>query len=196
MHAPVSSRPTRTAQRLAGFRNARKRLFKGIEAVLFGLVLLLLLLVCLQVTSRYLIQMSLSWTEETARIALLWTVMLGAAVAMERREHYAITVLSDRLRPPVDRMVALAVNLIGIVFLAALCIYGVKYADSGMRSSYVSLGIPRGWIYLALPIGSVLMTVSLVFQSIEMFHAPSRQEGGGAELTGAGPAPQEPFSKI
>ncbi len=200
MHGPESSSPTQTATALwlADFGTVRKRFFKGIEAAVFGLVLFLLILVCLQVVSRYLIQMSLSWTEETARIALLWTVMLGAAVAMERREHYAITVVSDRLRPPVDRIVALAVNVIGIVFLVALCVYGIKYADSGMRSSYVSLGIPRGWIYLALPIGGVLMTVSLVFQSIEMFYAPNRQDGSGVALPGTATttAPQEPSSKI
>ena len=62
---------------IAGLRAARARFFQGLEAVLFVLVLTLLALVILQVFTRYVLQSSLPWTEEVARMVLVWLVMIG-----------------------------------------------------------------------------------------------------------------------
>lgn len=185
----VAERSGRDATVAIAIKSLRRSFFKGIEAAVFGLVLGLLCLILLQVTARYLLHISLPWTEEMARIALLWTVMFGAAVAMERREHYAITIVSHQLRPPVDWIVTLAANLIGLIFLIIFCIYGLKFAETGMRASYVSLGIPRGWVYVALPVGGALMSFSLISQSVETFlfrNRPLNQTGAGSVDGNAG----------
>lgn len=153
---------------LTALRTLRKRAFKGVEAILFVCVVALLGLVFLQVLSRYALQISLPWTEEAARVSLLWTVMLGAAIAMERREHYAITVVSDLLPQLPARVVGLLANAIALVFLVVFCALGIRYAGMGMRASYIALGIPRGWVYLALPTGSFLIACSLIMQSLEI----------------------------
>ena len=65
----------------------RRKFFAAVEAVLFVLTASLLILIALQVFTRYVLQASVPWTEEMARMVLVWAVMLGAAVAMERNEH-------------------------------------------------------------------------------------------------------------
>lgn len=159
----------------------RKRLFAILEAITFVLVLVLLVLIALQVFTRYVLHAALPWTEEVARMVLVWMVMLGAAIAMERKEHYAIAVLSSHFRGALRLWVLIATNLMGIVFLVVLVHYGMQYMLVNMKTIYVSTAVSRGWIYLAMPVGAVLMTASLIMQSIEAwFDGDAARDGPDA----------------
>ncbi len=68
----------------AAIRAARKNVVSLLEGFLFSMVLTLLTLVLLQVFTRYVMQLAIPWTEEVARIVLVWTVMLGATIAADR----------------------------------------------------------------------------------------------------------------
>lgn len=152
---------------VAVLKDWRRQFFSGVEAVLFLLVLSLLVLIALQVFTRYVLQASLPWTEEVARMVLVWAVMLGAAVAMERNEHYAITVLSARFRGAIRMSVLIATNILGLMFLVVLIRYGTEYMSANMKTVYVSTQVSRGWIYLAMPVGATIMGLSLILHSIE-----------------------------
>jgi TRAP-type C4-dicarboxylate transport system permease small subunit len=158
-------------------KRTRRRFFGALEAVLFVLMLALLALISLQVFTRYVLNIGLPWTEEVARMVLVWTVMIGAAIAMDRNEHYAITFIADRLKGVPRLVVLLLVNVIGLVFLFVLVRHGMNYVSSSMTTVYVSTQVARGWIYLALPVGAAIMMVSLVLNSIEAWHSHRRQGG-------------------
>lgn len=152
---------------LASLARWRRRAFAGIEAILFVHVVALLLLILLQVFTRYVMQAGLTWTEEVARMILVWTVMLGAAVAMERNEHYMITVLSARFQGAFRTWVLVVTNVLGLVFLVALVYYGSLYMAANMKVTFVATGVSRGWVYMALPVGAAIMACSLLSHSIE-----------------------------
>lgn len=173
---------------LAAAARWRQRFFLGTEVALFVLVLLLLALVLLQVFTRYVMDMGLPWTEEVARMVLVWTVMLGAAIAMDRKQHYVIAVLSDHFRGWLRFGVLVATNVMGIVFLVALVRYGADYMAANMRTTYVSTQFSRGWVYLSLPVGSAMMIASLIVQSFEAWF--ERGEG----VPSAAEADNEPGS--
>lgn len=156
-----------TPRWIAGLADGRRRFFAVLEALLFVHVIVLLALILLQVFTRYVMHAALPWTEEVARMVLVWTVMLGAAIAMERKEHYAITVLSARFRGPLRFWVLIVTNVLGVVFLVALVRYGAEYMSANMRTTYVSTQVSRGWVYLSLPVGAVIMVMSLALHSIE-----------------------------
>jgi len=146
---------------------ARRVLFQGLEFVVFVLVIAILTLVATQVFTRYVLHIPVNWLEEAARMSLVWLVMIGAAVAAERKEHYLIDIIL-RILPARLALVTLTLtNILGIAFLVVLAVTGYAYFRSGMSATYVSLNVPRGYIYAAIPIGSVLMIFSLLSQSIE-----------------------------
>ena len=158
---------------LLALKKWRGRFFAGMEAILFLLVLSLLVLIALQVFTRYVMHAALPWTEEVARMALVWTVMIGAAVAMERNEHYAITLLSMRFRGTTRAAVLIATNIIGLVFLFVLVRYGAAYMAANMKTVYVSTQMSRGWVYLAMPVGATIMGLSLTLHTIEAWFGRS-----------------------
>jgi TRAP-type transport system small permease protein len=166
---------------LAATARWRQRFFAGVEAIVFVAVIVLLALVLLQVFTRYVINAALPWTEEIARMVLVWTVMLGAAIAMDRKQHYVITILSDHFRGWLRLAVLVATNLLGIVFLFVLVRYGADYMAANMRTTYVSTQVSRGWVYLALPVGSAMMIASLMLQSLEAWFERSAPVQTAAE---------------
>lgn len=145
----------------------RRRFFSAVEAALFVHVVALLVLIVLQVFTRYVLQVGVTWTEEVARMILVWTVMLGAAIAMERNEHYVITVFSLRFGRATRLWLLVVTNVLGLVFLVALVRYGSLYMAANLKTSYVATGVSRGWVYLALPVGAAIMAGSLLLHSIE-----------------------------
>lgn len=155
----------------------RRRLFKTLEAVLFTLVLSLLLLTVLQVFTRYVLHNSLPWTEEVARIALVWTVMVGAAIAADRREHYAITFISDHFRKGFKFAVVVFVNIMGLLFLLVLMKYGIDYVLRNMNTVYIATQVTKGFVLIALPTGAAIMAFSLIMHTLEAisFHAAGRE---------------------
>jgi TRAP-type C4-dicarboxylate transport system permease small subunit len=166
MH-PTRKEPPVSENSLAGLRAARARFFQGLEAVLFVMVLTLLALVILQVFTRYVLQSSLPWTEEVARMVLVWLVMIGAAIATERKEQYAIKFIFERLRGRTRLAVLLLTHLLGIAFLLALMVYGAEYVRTNMQTVYVSTQLSKSYVYVAVPIGAAIMMATLVFHAIE-----------------------------
>lgn len=163
-----------------GLRAARVRFFQALEAVLFVLVLGLLALVILQVVTRYVLHTSVPWTEEAARMVLVWLVMIGASIAAERKEQYAISFIFDRLRGSARLAMLLFTNLLGLAFLLVLVFYGVEYVRTNLTTVYVATQIPKGYIYAAVPVGAAIMMGSLVAQSVEAWLARDAQPASPA----------------
>jgi TRAP-type C4-dicarboxylate transport system permease small subunit len=52
--------------------------------------------VFLQVIARYILLVSIDWTEEVARFAFIWMVFVGIAITERQRAHFRITFLVER----------------------------------------------------------------------------------------------------
>lgn len=151
----------------------RRTLITLIEAALAVMIFLLLVLILTQVVTRYALEISAPWTEEAARALLIWTVMLGAVVAMDRREHYVIGSVIALFRPAVRKHVAIVTNLLGILFLAVMTWYGFIFSWTNQHSIYVTLGLSRTWVFAALPTGAALMALILLLQTIRLSVLPA-----------------------
>jgi TRAP-type C4-dicarboxylate transport system permease small subunit len=102
---------------------------------------------------------SLHWTDELARFTTIWIVMLGSVVAFERGAHVAVDVLPDSLPSPVGRLLRVVAYLLGALFLAVLAWQGLALSLRTMRQVSPALGLPMGYVYLAVPAGAALMAL-------------------------------------
>ena len=118
-----------------------------------------------QVVWRYVLGDSLVWSEEVARYALIWSSMIGAAVAYRQGGHVAITNLVDRLPPPL-RMARRAARP-SRWCSASPCSSPGRAGLLAMRNFArhqlsAALQIDIAWIYLAIPAGGLLIAVAAV----------------------------------
>lgn len=99
---------------------------------------------------------------EVAQLLLIWTCMFGADLMMKRGEHIRISAFPDALPPSGRRMLHLFCILCMILFLGYAGWLGWHLAMSNWAREIGGSGLSYGWVTLALPVGCVLMIVSLL----------------------------------
>src|SRR5690606_35985964 len=118
----------------------------------------------LQVFMRYVMNDSLTWSEELARYAFIWATYIGVACAVKRNAHICVEAVVNKLPSLYQHYAAILSHIIFIVFAFMVMKEGyalsMKIFSFGQKSS--SLGIPMGWIYLAPTVGFALVVIRLL----------------------------------
>lgn len=170
----MSARPT------SAMIHVRRALDRTLAIALSTIMALLVLAVLWQVFTRFALRDAASWTEELARYLLIWLSLLGAAYATGSRLHLAVDLLPTRLRGGARRRLERVID--ACVLLVAVAILGI----GGSRLVWVTLvlgqdspalGIPLGWVYLALPLSGVLIAVYAGFDLVFGPGAPGPDRG-------------------
>lgn len=116
----------------------------------------------LQVVSRYVLSSPFAWTEELATMLFAWLVFLGASLALKKNEHFAIEVFVHLLPAKLRKVSLLMRHFAVVVFCLLLIIYGTKLVVVNWYVLTPMLEVSRGWIYVSLPFGGLLMLARTV----------------------------------
>ena len=128
---------------------------RGINRVAEVAACAILLAACvtmiLEVVFRYVLNDSLSWSEEIARYALMALTFIGAFISYHHDDHLAMTMLLDRLAPR-QRALASSLRDGAIACLAGiLLVYGFELCQSVADTYSPVLNIPEWWPYAVVP---------------------------------------------
>lgn len=137
-------------------------LWEGVEIWLSLLLIIgLLIFSGMQVVVRYLLSdyVTLAWTEELARLFLVWAAMWGAATLQRTDDHIRMTVLVDALPLGAQRIIDILGDLVVLLVLGVITWYGWTTAWQLRMMSTVSLGIPVSAFALAVSVSGTLMVV-------------------------------------
>lgn len=125
-----------------------------------------------QVMFRYVLMISVSWTEELARILFVVSMFLGLAVATLRGEHIVVDFLLKRFRPPTVSVLQTLFALAAIAFLLVLGWGAIVMAKATWGTYFVAIGWFRlGYVYLAEVVGvtfTILFLAVLTAQSLRL----------------------------
>jgi len=121
------------------------------------------ILILIQVVMRYVFDMPLIWSEELARICLVWVAFIGAIIGMREGRHIDITVVVDNVPVKARKYIMFLSKAISSTFLVALTYYGVGFVAMNMTQASPVLNITMGVVYLCLPLASVGMLYFLLF---------------------------------
>lgn len=120
------------------------------------------------------------WTEELATFLMIWVGMLGASVALKRGSHLGIDYLVSKfsLRSRLITEV-FTFSFIGLFSLFGMFLGGVYLVSRTFELGQTSpaLGLPFGYVYLAVPISGfflVLYSLELLIERIRAIAKASR----------------------
>ena len=91
---------------------------KVVREICIFLMFVMLVLVLLQVVSRYLLPVSLSWTEELARFTMLWLIFLASSHIARKSSYIRVTFIIDRQPDKVKRILSVIVKTIVLITAA------------------------------------------------------------------------------
>lgn len=124
-----------------------------------------------QVFGRYVLNSTPSWSEQAALALMIWYVSLAAAAGVRQGFHIRIVALEEAVGPKLRRAMQVFSNtVVGICGLAML-IWGGELVLRTWSHAVPSLNIPRGLVYLGLPISGALMTLFALERILELLNA-------------------------
>lgn len=119
---------------------------------------LLVLVVSGEMFVRYVFNNSFFFADELARYLFIWVAFLGASLALRRGQHVGLELIIHRRSRALRVLVQVLVGAFLIVFLVS----SLTLLPAMWQQHTTTLGIRMFWVYLALPVGAVLMLLQLV----------------------------------
>jgi TRAP-type C4-dicarboxylate transport system permease small subunit len=135
----------------------KRILSNAVEWVCMALMVVLSIDLLLGVFSRYVIVRTFTWYDEIARGCFVWLTFLGAAVGVKRHAHFRLHIVVDRLSPRLRQVTVFLLPVVVIVFASVLIQQGLVFLELGKFQQTPVMGLSKMWIYVAIPVGGVLM---------------------------------------
>lgn len=143
--------------------------FKLLKWLLTAMLILLLIPVLLQVISRFVPFIPrYIWTEEIARFAFVWIIMIGSSIAVRDQSHFHVDVLPklSAKRESLLRIILLiCMLLLAIVFVLG----GYQFAKFGATQQSEISSLPMLSIYIAWPLAGISWVLFLIEQIYQHF---------------------------
>lgn len=161
---------------------------RGLTVVLQWLVIVLMFLLVVDVLwgviSRYAFGQQAKWSEELARMLLVWVSLFGASAAFAMRAHLGLDYFAGKLHPEAGKLNRIIGALICLAFATLVFLLGgldlvQRTFDSGQ--TMVALPFAKWWEYAALPVSGCFMIVILVEQLVEVVMTPANSLKEGAK---------------
>lgn len=130
-----------------------------------------------QIFFRFVLDSPLIWSEELARVLLVWMTFFGAAVVCWDGRHLNVDVLFSRLPAGFRRVVRRINAAIALIFLGILVWHSVRLVRIDSLSDLGALGVPASVVRLPATIGGALMIAFIVLRWVYRL----RIEGNGPE---------------
>ena len=137
------------------------KVFNKLEEWLGGtLFLVMFALLIAQIVARY--TQPLAWSEELARLIFVYVAMLGISMGIRNQQHVFIDFIYERLPASSAKVIFTLIQIIIFACIILFFHFGIvlfEKAASIANDKIVTLGISTKWMYLALPLGAVLMLI-------------------------------------
>jgi TRAP-type C4-dicarboxylate transport system permease small subunit len=118
--------------------------------------------VFVQVVLRFLGWAGIDGLEEVPRYLFVWLVMIGSAAAMARGEHTTLDYFINLLPPRLRAFVVVMTNAVGIGLFLYLIKLSLVLVPNAQLQSSPGLELPLGYVFIAIPIGSVLIILPML----------------------------------
>lgn len=157
----------------------RKVFIRALEILVIVMVMLLTFTVLWGVFTRFCLGHQAAFTDELARVLLVWVSMIAGSLAFGEKAHLGVDFFVNKLHPDARKSLSILVQAVTAALAVTVFVFGGwQLALSQMGQQLPTLPISRGMVYASIPLGGVLITLFAVENLIQAINKP-------AELLGA-----------
>ena len=132
---------------------------RGVEAGVAVVFAAMCVVGLLQVFNRFVLNRSLSWSEEFQIFAHVWIVFLAIPIAYRRGAHLAVESFSGMLPPRARRAFDFFVELVWLWFACALAWLAWRVSEVAKLQSSPGLDLPMNWVYYSMVVGGAYLVL-------------------------------------
>lgn len=131
---------------------------KLVLAVIMVIGSVMLVVTWAHVFYRYVLNDSLTWSEELLKILIVWFCLLSASFISVRREHVGIVIFKQLFPKKLERLSDLFVSFLMFSGSVVMCYIGWRLAENaGMRKT-PALRVPFAYVYTSIYVSFGIMT--------------------------------------
>lgn len=137
---------------------------KKIEQYLIGgLLLVITFILFINVVLR-IFGLSFEWAEEVARYGIVWVTFIGSSVCIYKGAHIGVDAIAMILPEKGKKILSLIIYIIAIIFTVVFTQQSFYITMRVIETKQVSstLKLPMTYVYVAMPIGGILMTIRYI----------------------------------
>jgi TRAP-type transport system small permease protein len=149
---------------------------RGSDGLAIALFIAILVLVNFQILCRFVLSISVPWTEEVSRLIFIWLAYLGAAIGLREGTLIVIDTLPQVIGPGPRRWLSIAVRAVSLVVIVFLFAASIPLVRSVWPTTLATVDwISNGWAYLAFTVSFALMAIYAVAPMFRPLAKPATQ---------------------
>jgi len=139
-----------------------QKMFRGpMDVILFVLMSIILLGVSAQIAFRYVFKFPFSGADEIVTQAFVFMVFVGALSAIRTGQNIKIDIFGRALPSPFKEYLEIAINILMLLFVAALVVYGTRFAFLNTDQVSITYQVPKVYYYMVLPVCGLFMGIAI-----------------------------------
>jgi TRAP-type transport system small permease protein len=155
-----------------------RRVFAGIDrGVEYGVAAIfaaMCLVGLLQVFNRFVLNRSLSWSEEFQIYCHVWIVFLAIPIAYRHGAHLSVDSLRNRFPQEVGKAFGMLIEILWIWFAVALTWLSWKVSEVAKLQNSPGLDMPMSYVYYGMVVGGAYLLL-VVLRRIFLREKPIEQ---------------------
>jgi TRAP-type C4-dicarboxylate transport system permease small subunit len=150
------------------FHATARVLQKFEDAVLVGLLLVMIFMAVLQIFLRNFFDSGIVWGDSLVRILVLWIGLMGAMVASRTDNHISIDILSRYLPSRIKRFTTLLTHLFTAGITALMAWVSLSFVRMEMADNLIAFaGVPAWICESIIPIAFLVISIRYTLFSID-----------------------------
>jgi TRAP-type C4-dicarboxylate transport system permease small subunit len=118
----------------------------------------------LQVFNRFVLNMSLSWSEEFQRFGQAWLVFLGVPIAYSRGMNIGSAFLVAKLPAQVRKILIFIIDLTWLVIGVVLIVTGIRIMEVGANQLSAGMSISMAIVYAVVVLSGLYIILVAVMR--------------------------------
>ena len=132
---------------------------RSVEFCIFVIFVAMVIVGGMQVFNRFVLNQSLSWSEEFQKFSHIWLIFFTIPVGYNRGSHIGMNMLVDKFPPKVQKLMILIADALWLGLAVAIVTYTNVIMRVARRQTSPGLGVRMDLMYLGLFIGGVYLAI-------------------------------------
>ncbi|HJV10874.1 MAG TPA: TRAP transporter small permease [Burkholderiales bacterium] len=130
---------------------------RGVEYAVAAIFAAMCAVGLLQVFNRFVLNRSLSWSEEFQIYCHVWIVFLAIPIAYRHGAHMSVEAFRSHLPRRLARLFDFTIEILWIWFAVALAWLAWRVSEVAKLQSSPGLDLPMNWVYYSMVVGGAYL---------------------------------------
>ena len=118
------------------------------------------------ILNRYVLVRPVFWTAELTRYMMFYMVTIACGIVFRENKHPALLIVLDKMPDKIRRRWSFIIDVLIFASYVVVIKEGFAMAVDALIMRTPALRIPFFYVYMALPIGGILMAFQIIFKYI------------------------------